>query len=215
MRFYGGGYVTGSGADEIQPYPLSAETAIDCAATCAVYPNCRMYVWHERDRGCFHMTTPFTGTNLDPAFVSGTCDGNDGQLQPEAGKCYMCTCVRAWADTCAGAQAVGCAGLGGLALAVCNAAVLCHFCAHNDTAQLQFNVNVLLCLSRVPLPTQLVWASAPVAAWACVSWEAATQRLSSPTRSSRSLPQRAPPPALATLSAASMFGMRRVKCATA
>ena len=47
-----------------------------------------------------------------------------------------------WAGTCAGAQAEG-AGLAGLALAVCNAAVLWVYCAHN-TAHLQCNANVPL-----------------------------------------------------------------------
>jgi hypothetical protein len=44
VRGYGGGYMTGTQADGLQPYPLIVARATECAQSCSDEPACRSYV---------------------------------------------------------------------------------------------------------------------------------------------------------------------------
>ena len=44
QRYHGGGFVTGSAADHVQPYPLSGVDAAGCDAACSSAANCVTYV---------------------------------------------------------------------------------------------------------------------------------------------------------------------------
>jgi hypothetical protein len=47
QRFYGGGYISGTNADGILPYPLAGVTAEVCAKSCAAAMGCKTYVHSE------------------------------------------------------------------------------------------------------------------------------------------------------------------------
>ena len=87
QRYYGGGYVSGSSADAVLPYPLTDVDAAYCARACSTDPACRTYV--HVGTTCYRFAASEKAARMCMRRCMLTAD-----MHAPACLCVTCTCPR-------------------------------------------------------------------------------------------------------------------------
>lgn len=74
IRLPGGGYLQGTTADHISPFPANSQTATDCQTLCQNNSNCKQYVFNGPGL-CYMMNQSYPNYSADTATAVGVQSG--------------------------------------------------------------------------------------------------------------------------------------------